>query len=289
MRTRVYLFVLAFLLFIFTLPAYSNAPVWKIKKNGHQLIIGGTIHLLTPSDYPLPAAFEKAYRQSDLLVFESDIQKIQDPAFQLTMMNELIYTDGRNISSVLSKETYQALEAYCTSRGIPIAILMNFKPGMVAITLSVMELQRLGIMGTGVDAFFSAKALQDNKQLGQLETAEQQLSFISSLGEGQEDEIIAQALRDIEELPTKWETLRTAWRQGDLRKLKETALMPLKKEFPHTYDMMLVKRNKAWMPQIEALFKEKQATFVLVGALHLVGNDGLLKQLSAKGYTVERF
>ena len=174
------LFVLTFFIFIYALPAYSNTPIWTVEKNGHQLIIGGTIHLLTPTDYPLPTAFQKAYEQSEQLVFESDIQKIQDPAFQLAMMNELIYTDGRNISSVLSKETYQALETYCASRGIPIAILMNFKPGMVAITLTMMELQRLGIMGTGVDAFFSAKALQDNKQLGQFETAEQQLSFISS-------------------------------------------------------------------------------------------------------------
>ena len=283
------LFVLAFFIFIFALPAYSNAPLWTAEKNGHQLIIGGTIHLLTPADYPLPAAFKKAYEQSEQLVFESDIQKMQDPAFQLAMMNELIYTDGRNISSVLSKETYQALEAYCASRGIPIAILMNFKPGMVAITLTMMELQRLGIMGTGVDAFFSAKAVQDNKSLGQLETAEQQLSFISSMGEGQEDEIIAHALRDIEELPTTWETLRIAWRQGNLKKLKEVALIPLRNDFPNTYDTILAQRNNAWMPQIEALFKTQKPIFVLVGILHLVGDDGLLNQLSAKGYHIERF
>lgn len=283
------LFILAFLIFVYALPAYSNAPVWIAEKNGHQLIIGGTIHLLTPADYPLPAAFKKAYEQSEQLVFESDIQKIQDPSFQLTMMSELIYTDGRDISSFLSEETYQALETYCASRGIPIAILMNFKPGMVAITLTMMELQRLGIMGTGVDAFFSAKAIQDNKQLGQFETAEQQCFFISSMGEGKEDEIIAHTLRDIEKLPATWDTLRTAWRQGNLKKLKEVALTPLRNDFPNTYDTILAQRNNAWMPQIEALFKTKKAIFVLVGILHLVGDDGLLNQLSAKGYQIERF
>ncbi len=283
------LFVLAFLIFIYALPTYSNAPIWTIEKNGHQLIIGGTIHLLTPADYPLPSAFKKAYEQSEQLVFESDIQKIQDPAFQLTMMSELIYTDERDISRVLSKKTYQALKTYCASRDIPIAILMNFKPSMVAITLTMMELQRLGIMGKGVDAFFSAKAIKDNKQLGQFETAEQQLSFISSMGEGKEDEIIARALRDIEKLPTTWNTLRTAWRQGNLKKLKEVALTPLKNDFPNTYDTILTQRNNAWMPQIETLFKTKKAIFVLVGILHLVGDDGLLNQLSAKGYQIERF
>lgn len=289
MRKTNYLLAFALLVFIYTHPAYSNAPIWIAKKNGQQLIIGGTIHLLTPADYPLPAAFKKAYEQSEKLVFESDIQKIQDPAFQLTMMSELIYTDGRDISSVLSKETYQMLKTYCASRGIPIATLINFKPGMIAITLTMMELQRLGIMGTGVDAFFSAKAIQDNKQLGQFETAEQQLSFISSMGEGKEDEIITHALRDIAKLPTTWETLRTAWRQGNLKKLKEVALTPLKNDFPNTYETILNQRNNAWLPQIEALFKTKKATFILVGILHLVGEDGLLNQLSAKGYQVERF
>lgn len=289
MRKLHFLLIFILLVCIYTPLVYSNTPIWTATKDGHQLIIGGTIHLLTPADYPLPTAFKKAYEQSEQLVFESDIQKIHDPAFQLTMMNELIYTDGRNISSVLSKKTYQALETYCASRGIPIAILMNFKPGMVAITLTMMELQRLGIMGTGVDAFYSAKAIQDNKKLGQLETAEQQLAFLSSMGEGKEDEIIVRTLRDIEELPTTWDTLRAAWRQGNLKKLKEVALIPLRNDFPSTYNTILAQRNNAWMPQIEALFKTKRPTFILVGILHLVGEDGLLNQLSAKGYQIERF
>ena len=52
---------------------------------------------------------------------------------------------------------------------------------------------------------------------------------------------------------------------------------------------MLTQRNNAWIPKIEALFKTKKAIFVLVGILHLVGDDGLLNQLSAKGYQIEKF
>lgn len=289
MKTGIYRYILSFLIFIFSLPAYSDTPVWKVEKDGYQIFIGGTIHLLSSSDYPLPPTFEKAYNQSEHLVFETDIQKIKDPDYQLKMMSELIFTDGHNLKQLLSDDTYRALEKYCTSKGIPMAIITNFKPGMVAMMLTVLELQQLGIDAAGVDDFYNTKARQDGKRLGQLETAEQQFSFISSMGEGHEDELISYTLEDIKKLPATWKKLKLAWREGDLKKLKKIALTPLKNNHPSTYNTLMVKRNNAWMPQIEALLTTEEVEFVLVGALHLVGDDGLLAQLSAKGYRVERF
>ena len=77
---------LVFLLIGFTSPVYAGAPVWKISKDGNVLYLGGTIHLLGVNDYPLPAAFEKAYQQSSLLVFEADIQKLQSPEYQKILL-----------------------------------------------------------------------------------------------------------------------------------------------------------------------------------------------------------
>jgi uncharacterized protein YbaP (TraB family) len=54
------------------------------------------------------------------------------------------------------------------------------------------------------------------------------------------------------------------------------------------YQRLLVERNKDWMPKIEALFSRKGRAFVVVGAAHLVGPDGLLAQLKAKGYAIEQ-
>ncbi len=288
MKTRIYRYTLFFCVFIFALPAYANGPVWKVQKDGYQLFIGGTIHLLSASDYPLPPSFEQAYNQSEHLVFETDIQKIKDPEYQLKMLSEMIFTDGNNLKQFLREDTYLALEKYCLSRGIPMAIITTFKPGMVAMMLTVLELQELGIDAAGVDDFYNEKARQDGKKLGQLETAEQQFSFISAMGKGHEDDLIAYTLKDIKKLPATWKKLKSAWRQGDLEKLKKIALTPFIKDHPSTYDNLLVQRNNAWMPQIEALLRTKEVEFVLVGALHLVGDDGLLARLTAKGYRVER-
>ena len=281
------LYALFFILFIFVPPAQADSPVWKVVKGDNQLFIGGTIHVLTQTDYPLPSTFEKAYSQSVRLVFETDMQKMNSPEFQKVMLSKLIYSDGRNLKQVLNEDTYQELEQHLSSRGIPIVNMVNFKPGMVAITLTVIELQRLGLVGAGVDDFFLLRALNDQKELGQLETVDEQLAFISTMGDGQENEMIAYTLRDIKNLPILMQSIKDAWRRGDIRKLKEVAITPFKKDFPEVYDEFIVKRNNAWIPQIEAMLKTKDVELVLVGALHLAGDDGVIAQLAARGYVIQ--
>jgi len=53
---------------------------------------------------------------------------------------------------------------------------------------------------------------------------------------------------------------------------------------------MDIDRNDAWLPKIEQRLKTPghDDTLVVVGALHLLGNDGVVEKLRAKGYRVER-
>ena len=281
-------FSLCFLLLVCSFPVYPESSVWTVEKGGNRLFIGGTIHMLTAADYPLPAAFEKAYAGSAEVVLETDMQKLQSPEFQATMMRQLSYSDGRNLRQVLNKSTYQALEQFFTSRGIPMTNIVGFKPGMVAMMMTMVELQRLGLVGVGVDAYFSTKSVNEQKKLGQLETVESQIAFIANMGAGQEDEMLLYSLADIEKLPILMQSMKQAWRRGDISKLKELGITPFKNDFPEMHKALLTDRNNAWMPQIEALLKTRPVEFVLVGALHLAGEDGLLSQLAARGYTVRK-
>lgn len=276
------------LVFFSALPAYAGSPVWRVSKGDQQLFIGGTIHLLTQADYPLPDAFDKVYRHAAVVVLETDMQKLQDPQYQQLMINSSMYTDGRTLQSVLKPETFNALKQHLDSRGVPIANLLPFKAGMASMTVTMMELQRLGLVGTGVDEFFSKKAAQDGKKLGELESVEQQIEFLAALGEGREDEMIAYTLRDVNELPSFMQAIKEAWRQGDLVKLKEVTLDPFKKEFPGAYQSLLVERNNNWLPKIEGMLQSKEIELILVGALHLVGKDGVLQQLANRGYKIQK-
>jgi hypothetical protein len=278
---------MAMALLAFASSVQAAAPVWKISKGDNHLFIGGTIHVLSKSDFPLPAAFETAYSQSSRIIFETDMQGMKNPETQKKLLKQVMYADGKNLKQVLDKQTFLALEQHLASRGIPVANLLPFKPGMLAITLTVIELHRLGLAGTGVDEFYSLKALNDQKQLGQLESIDAQIGFLANMGDGQENELIASTLREIREIPAMLQSTKEAWRKSDGKKLVEMSLVPMKKESPAVYDTLIVKRNNAWMVQIEEMLKTWDVEFVLVGALHLVGDEGVIAQLAAKGYTVQ--
>ena len=274
------------LLLLLVLPAHAQSPVWKVEKDVHRMFIGGSMHVLTAEDYPLPSAFETAYQQSGRIVFETDLAKMESPQFQQYMLAELSYSDGRNLQQVLREDTYRSVADFFAARGVPMASVENFRPGMVANLMAMVELQRLGLAGVGVDSYFNQRADNDLKAKGQLETVEEQIGFIASMGNGREDEMLAYNLADLESLPTLWQSMNQAWRSGDLHALEETSAAPLRDDFPEIYQALLIDRNNAWMPQIEAMAKTAEVEFVLVGALHLVGSDGLLAMLASRSYTI---
>jgi uncharacterized protein YbaP (TraB family) len=281
-------YLLCILSLSITFAARAESPVWKIEKNGHYLYIGGTIHLLTASDYPLPLAFETAYQQSVEVVLETDLEKLQSPEFQQTLLRELSYVEGQNLRQVLQEDTYQSLEEFFAARGIDMVDMVKFKPGMVAVTMTMVELQRLGLAGIGVDAYYSSKSVNDRKKLGKLESVNTQIAFIANMGAGREDEMFRYTLADIEQLPTMLGAMKEAWRKGDMTRLTEIGITPFKSEFPQMYNAMLVERNNAWIPQIESMLSTEGVELILVGALHLAGKDGLLEKLAAKNYKIRQ-
>ena len=289
MKSRILVYALSLLLSFFSTGLHAESSVWKVKKGNNHLFLGGTVHVLAQADYPLPDEFDRAYQRSERLVLETDMQRLESPDLQQTMLKELTYSDGSNLKSVLSEKTFQALDQYCSSRGIPTANLLPFKPGLVAATLTVFELQYLGLAGVGVDAHFNARAAKDQKSMGQLESVEAQLEFLATMGQGQEDEMIAYTLGDIKNLSSLMGEIKQLWRSGNMSELETLAVIPFKNEFPDVYKKMLVDRNNAWIPQIQRMLNTGEIEFVLVGALHLAGEDGLLAQLSASGYEVQKF
>lgn len=266
----------------------AETAVWRISDGAGQLFLGGTVHLLRPSDYPLPSEFDEAYGISDELYFETDISAMNDMAIQAQMLQELTYSDGRTLKSVLDDEAYAALQIYMAQLGLPLAMMETFKPGLIVSTLQVLHFQSMGFTPQGVDVHFSNRAQEDGKLTGELETIAEQIGFIAAMGEGNESEFILLSLEDLREMGDYMEDMIQAWRVGDNDQLEELFVAEMASEAPDIYDALLVQRNNNWLPQIESMLDDSDIEFVLVGAAHLVGNDGLLALLSSKGYTVEQ-
>ena len=267
-------------------PAVADSSVWQASKGDSTVFLGGTIHLLRPQDYPLPGAFEVAYQSSERLFFEIDQSQMTDMSVQTRMMQRLMYQDGRTLESVLDEEAYAALAAHTEEVGLPLAMIQSFKPGLLLSTLSVIEFQSMGFTPQGVDAYYNARAMDDGKVRGELETIDQQIGLLEAMGEGYESEFVLYSLRDLEVAGEAMEDMVAAWRAGDQAQLEAQFINPMLDEAPELYDSMLVVRNNNWMPQIEAMFDEPGTEFVLVGAAHLVGEHGLLAMLLRRGYEV---
>ena len=266
--------------------AQASSAVWLVEKDGHRMYLGGTMHMLSADDYPLPRAYEQAYGESSRIVFETDISELSNPSFIMYMMSEVKFENGVSLRQKVSAETWQALEEFFTSRGVPMSSIEIFKPGMVALQMTMVELQRLGVSAAGVDMHFYQRALTDGKPLGKLETAREQIAFLANMGAGQEDEMLLYSLADVERLPELWKTMTQAWRSGDLEWLDRELAQPMREDFPEVFESLMVKRNNAWMPQLEAMSHTPEVEFVLVGAMHLSGEEGLLDMLAAQGHTI---
>ncbi len=268
---------------------HADSSVWKTSKGGESFYIGGTVHMLAASDHPLPAPFDVAYAEADVLVFETDMAAMESPEFQMKSIQAMTYQDGRMLQGALNEATYNDLSAFLESRGINAAQFSMFTPAGVGLMLVVMEYQRMGLVPTyGVDSTYYQRAVTDQKNLLALETPDEQLSFIAHMADGKENEMIAYTLRDISRLPDYFGMLKTAWREGDLKSMEKAALADIRKEFPQMHQRLIVDRNNNWLREMDTMITTEEVEFILVGALHLAGDEGVIAQLKKKGFSVKQ-
>ena len=268
---------------------FAKSSVWKISKGDNHLYLGGTVHVLGEQDYPLPCEYQLAYDQSEQIVFETDFSALNSPEFAQKVALQSVYPQGQSLEDKLTPKTFQLLNEYLNSRGIPFQSVAQLKPGMLLSVITLVELQRLNISAKGVDQFYANLATTDKKPLGQLETPKQQIELIVNLGENNEEKFIQYLLESMSKFEQSFSEIKQAWRDGELSKLSGASEMDkIRTDFPRLFNDLFTERNNAWMPQIETMLENKEVEYVLVGALHLVEQEGLLAQLKETGFTLQQ-
>lgn len=268
--------------------ALAATSVWKVSKGNDYLYLGGTVHMLPESAFPLPAEFEQAYKDTDTLVLEAKLPAADDTSAQASMLQAMTYSDGKQLSQHLSVEVRQQLSDYFNQYGIQLSQLENFKPGFVMLQIMAIELQKAQITGEGVDSFYDKRAQKDSKAQLYLESLESQINLLANMGQGYEDSIVKLSLEQSGDYKQYIDDIITAWRKGDIAALKDVLVTPLQELDEKMYQDMLVTRNQAWLPQIEKMFGNDQREFVLVGAGHMAGEHSVIALLQAAGYQIEQ-
>lgn len=282
--------IIVSLVMFFSVCACAETSLYEITKGDQKIYLGGTIHVLRDSDYPLPDEFEQAYEQARILVLETDMKKASSPEFGQQMAQAFMYSSGKKLAQDLQPDVWKELQAVSAKSQFPLEQMSVFKAMFVSLSLSITEMQRKGFgVGQGVDTYFYQKAISSGKVTQELESTGEVLEQMKSLADMDANLVIRSTLRDIHKMGQTLEKSVAYWRAGDLDKLDIEMAADMRKETPQVYQQLLVARNQAWLPKIEHMFTSPDVELVLVGSLHLASKDGLLALLEKRGYKVKPY
>lgn len=268
--------------------AAGKSCLFRVTAPGSTVYLLGAIHFMRDSSYPLKDTIEWAFTASSNVVFEVDMATMDSPDTQAMMLSQSVFTDGNTLEKSLSPATYRNLAEKTEQFGLNVKMLDSFKPWSVAMTLMGLKLNQLGFdPAKGIDRYFYAKAQTVGKRTLGLETLNYQIGIFSGLSLREQDWLVEQTLNDFDTMESEMGEMLRSWTNGDVGNL-ERMLLKSFVDYPSLYQKFLVRRNRNWLSQIEIFLGQRKTWFVVVGAGHLLGQDGLVNLLRAQGYTVEQ-
>ena len=270
------------------LSAQEKSFLWKVDSDRNSLYILGSIHLLNKEAYPLKQSIENAFEQTNKLVLEIDLRSANPEKIQQLMLQKSASTDGAFLQQNVSEETYESVARRANELGIDIRLLNSFKPWIVATTMAAIKLQKLGFdPNLGVDRYFAERAIQSNKPTVGLEIAEFQLDLFDRFSAKDQELLLRQSMNEMDRREQNLAQIVRAWKSGDVGSLDKHLLAGMR-DYPEIHQKVIDDRNRRWLPQIERLLSRGENALIIVGAAHLVGNNGVIQLLKGRGYKVEQ-
>lgn len=212
-----------------------------------------------------------------------DPLEVQQIALELGMLPE-----GRTLEMELGAETYAQVAAKAKQMGIEPKMLERFRPWFAALTLVQLHLIKMGLdPNSGVEQRLTALAAKDGKPIQGLESLREQLGILAGLAPEQQREFLTYSVEDSERATKEIDRMLKAWRSGDVQDLDELLTEGMEK-YPKVYRPLTVERNRKWISSIEPLLQHTDDYLIVVGTLHLVGDDSVVELLQKKGHQVKQ-
>jgi len=273
-----------------TLADETSHPVtlWEVKGSSNSVYLLGSIHLLRPEDYPLPAALDAAYDEAEVLIMEIDMDDMDPLAAQAAFTTYGVLHDEQTLQSLMGDALYkEALEA-ADVIDIPLEMLSKTEPWYAAMTIEIMMLGRIGFdPSLGIEMYMLTKAQSDGKPIEGFETIEEQLQFLDGMSLDAQREMLVSTLTDSAELSTIMNDMIDAWHRGDTATLEAGMLDELAQN-EELNKVLVTDRNARWVEQINPLLDHSDDYLIVVGALHLIGKEGVPMLLQRSGLEVQQ-
>jgi uncharacterized protein YbaP (TraB family) len=263
----------------------ASGCIWKVTSpTGGTLYLGGSIHELRSTDYPLPAGYNRAFDASRRIALEVDPKALETSSSGLLTAGK--YPKGDNLKNHVDPRTYDYLRRLFGLLKVPEEKFSVYRPWCL-----VLLLESPGSGGfshdLGVDQFITGRARANGKAIVGLESAGEHSAVYSGLSDRQSEALLLVSLIPTGSSGGGRDQLLSAWRRGDVETLARS-LHVAYADFPAFADRVLGARNRRWIPKLESYLKSGQTYFVVVGAAHLGGRDGLLPLLRARNYKLEQ-
>jgi len=263
--------------------------LWRAEGARAEVFLFGSLHFGRKDMYPLPARVQAAFRASDTLVVEADIEADMLGA-QAKILLKALYPQGRTAKTELSPEMYAKLAAWAQANNRDIEQVGVYRPWFLMTVILGTELQKMGLRPeSGIDKHFLGLA-RGRKRILELESVDFQLDLLSGLSKELQELLLAYTLQEVALIRAELDALVAAWRNGDAGGMdallgktvgEHPALVPL-------YEKLFYERNESMTAKIEGYLGTDTVYFVVVGAGHLVGEKGIVALLRKKGYRVEQ-
>lgn len=259
----------------------ENSLLWKISGNGlsQPSYLFGTVHITC--DATLSTKVNTALDATKQLYLELDMD---DPNMMKEMMGGMAMKDGATMTSLLSSEDYKLVEDFIKSKtGMPLKMLDSYKPFLVSAMLmpAMLDCKAQSIEQSLIDA-----TKKQNEEIFGLETVQEQLDVFDAIPyKEQMEDLLASAKDNMANDRAEYKKMMELYNAQKLNELMAFMKSSKNKTASHD-DVLLINRNKNWIPRIEKIAKEKPTLFG-VGAGHLGGENGVIMLLRKKGYKVE--
>jgi len=291
MRKKINLLLfIPFIILIFSPSLYAgDAFLWKVESKTATVYLLGSIHFMKKEIYPLNRMIENAFDKADILVVEADINDIGKIDIQ-KLMETAFYRENDTLQNHISGETYELVKKEFEGLGMPLWIVDKQRPWFLALTLTSLELVKLGYdPNYGIDNYFLSKA-SGKKQIKELESLDYQMNLLSGFSDNEQELFLLYTIKDLKTLDQEVTGLIRAWKSGDTKSMESIITKSATEDgkMSSIYEKLIYGRNKNMASKIEDFLKTKDAYFVIVGAGHLVGDRGIVEMLKKKGYSIDQ-
>ena len=262
----------------------ATACVWKVTRpDGKTVYLGGSVHSLPKSDYPLPAAYLRAFDASSRIAFEVDARALQESTKSLVQNGK--YRRGDSLKNHVDARTYAYMRRLFGLMNVPEESFSQYRPWFIVLMLQSASM-RHSSPKAGVDEFFMKRAAKRSMPMVGLESVQEHARVYSGLTD-RESEILLLSTFIPSGTGRANDDVMKAWHRGDAETLARMMEREAQ-EFPAFNERLLGARNRAWIPKIDDFLASGHTYFVVVGAGHFGGSKGLLALLRAKGYQIEQ-